>query len=61
MIYHSMTAPHAQSHLGLPVVIHDGIQSMGDCQNRTILEFGSDRFLDELICFEVDGGRRLVQ
>lgn len=45
----------------LPVVVHDGVESVGNSDDGGALEFLSNRPLDECISVHVDGGSCFVQ
>ena len=46
---------------GLHVIVHNGIQSMGDSDNSAVCKLCSDRFLDEVIRLKVNSGCGLIQ
>ena len=45
----------------LLIIIHDGIQSVGDCNNRALRKLRPDGLLDQVVCLQVHGCRGLVQ
>ena len=44
-----------------PCVVHDCVESVGDCENCALLKLHPDGALDEVICLQVHGRRGLVQ
>ena len=44
-----------------PVIVHDGVEAVGNGDDSRISKLSTDRFLDEVVCFHVDGSSRLVQ
>ena len=45
----------------IPVVVHDRVEAMGDCDDRRVGELDTDGRLDQVIRLEVDGRRGFVQ
>ena len=60
-ILHPSTLSHFPSNPELPVVVNDSMESMGNGQNRAVLEFLFDGVLDEFIRFHVNCCRGFVQ
>ena len=46
---------------GLHVIVHNGIQSMGDSNNSAVCKLCSDGFLNEVICLKVNSSCGLIQ
>ena len=44
-----------------PVVVHDGVESVGDGDNGARAEGGANGVLDQRVCFHVNRRRRFVQ
>ena len=44
-----------------PVIIHDGIEAVGDGENRTFCKLGSDGLLDEVVSLQVHCSCGLIQ
>ena len=47
--------------INLHVVVHDGIQPMGDCEDGAVCKLYSDGFLDKVICLKVNSSCGLIQ
>ena len=47
--------------LPLPVIIHDGVESVCDGEDGTVAELLPYCLLEEVICLKVNGSRRFVQ
>lgn len=45
----------------VPAVVHDGVQTMCDCQDRAVLKLGADSHLDQVVCLHVHGRCGLIQ
>ena len=47
--------------LPVPVIIHDGVESVCDGKYGAVSELLSYCLLEEVICLKVNGGRRFVE
>ena len=52
-------APSLSTHV--PVVVHDGVQSVCYGDDSAVRELTADGFLDQVVCLKVHGCRGLVQ
>lgn len=52
----TLPAVSPQSHPHSLVAVHDGVQSVCDCDDRAVGELAPDGRLDEVICLEIHRG-----
>lgn len=45
----------------VPAVVHDGVKTVRDCQDRAVLKLRTDSHLNQVVCLHVHGRCGLIQ
>ena len=58
---HTHAHTHARTHTRSLVIVQDGVEAMGYGENRAVPKLGTNRLLDEVIRFHVNGRSGFIQ